>query len=110
MADGTRTPEAALRTARWLFVAGAVFGLAAVVLSFAGYALFAVPLLLASIYCLMQAGVHSGWSRGRSACDGITKAADAHPWQEWNAYGNSCHYPDCQLDFDEHVPAGEGRG
>ena len=29
-------------------------------------------------------------------------AIDPHPWQEYNAYGNTCHYPGCDLAEDEH--------
>ena len=32
--------------------------------------------------------------------DGSTP--DSHPWQEYNAIGNTCHYPGCRLPEDEH--------
>lgn len=28
---------------------------------------------------------------------------DAHPWQEYNAHGNTCHYPGCRLTQEEHA-------
>lgn len=27
---------------------------------------------------------------------------DVHPWQEFNAYGNTCHRPGCRLTEEEH--------
>lgn len=28
--------------------------------------------------------------------------SDSHPWQEFNQYGNTCHYPGCRLTEEEH--------
>ena len=25
-----------------------------------------------------------------------------HPWQEYNAHGNTCHYPGCRMTEEEH--------
>lgn len=30
---------------------------------------------------------------------------ELHPWQEYNGYGNTCHYPDCRMTEEEHAPA-----
>lgn len=27
---------------------------------------------------------------------------DTHPWQEYNAHGNTCHHPGCRLTEEEH--------
>lgn len=28
-----------------------------------------------------------------------------HPWQEYNPYGNTCHFPGCRLTEGEHPPS-----
>lgn len=30
-------------------------------------------------------------------------AIDAHPWQEYNEHGNTCHYPGCRMTEEEHA-------
>lgn len=41
-------------------------------------------------------------SEGRRDAGG--RAADRpHAWQEYNAYGNTCHYPGCTLGQSEHT-------
>jgi Rieske Fe-S protein len=37
------------------------------------------------------------------------EATDPHPWQEFNAYGNTCHHPGCTLAQDEHPTTGTGQ-
>ena len=35
----------------------------------------------------------------------MAEGVDPHSWQEHNEHGNTCHYPGCTLNEDEHAPA-----
>ncbi len=107
MASRARTPESAQRASKRWGIAGAVFGFTAAGGSFIGFELFSIPLLLAAFLCCMQSTEHEGWRRGWVERDRKPEVVDEHPWKEWNAYGNSCHYPGCQLDYGDHPVAGE---
>jgi hypothetical protein len=35
--------------------------------------------------------------------DGVATMIDPHPWEEFNAYGNTCHHPGCSLAEEGHA-------
>ena len=44
-----------------------------------------------------------GWLARRRRRRATSPVTDAHPWQEYNAHGNTCHYPGCTLTEEEHT-------
>ncbi len=103
----TRTPARAEETGdRWRW-RGYYCLAAAVPFVLFGYETLFWCLVVVSLACARAAAGEYGWRNGWVERERVSETTDPHPWQEWNAYGNSCHYPGCRLDYNEHVPAGE---
>lgn len=58
------TPEKAKRAARWWRLAGICFGLVGGLVSFTGFGMFAVPLLIPAFVCVSAAAEQDGWRSG----------------------------------------------
>lgn len=43
------------------------------------------------------------WRWAHRRCARTITWTDAHPWQEYNAHGNTCHYPGCTMTEEEHT-------
>lgn len=68
------TPQAAKQNGRRWYWATAVFGFAAALVSFIGFEMFAVPLVIAAQVCCVQGAEWSGWRDGYLACKREAKA------------------------------------